>query len=167
MEILLLLALALLAAKSLTPGDTATMRGDVSVWLLGEDGSKQLHFEKKNLIVNGGKTIMAKLLGGDASYKNLEHITKIAFGSSNTAVSATQTALVAQQFEKAASVSYPVFNQVKFSTTMEDGEGGSYTYQELGLKSSATGILFSRLVISPITKSALYKIQVDWTISFQ
>lgn len=167
MEFLLLLALAILAVKAVLVGDNATMRGDVSVWLLADDGSKQLHFERKNLIVNGGKTIMARLLGGDASYRNLEHLTKIAFGTSNTAAAATQTALVAQQFEKNATVSYPAFNQVKFTTTMEDGEGGSFTYQELGLKSNATGILFSRLVISPITKSALYKIQVDWTVSFQ
>lgn len=143
------------------------MRGDVRVFLAPLDGGPaQLVFEK-NLIVNGGKTLMAKLLGGDAAYKNLEHLTKIAFGTAATAAAATQTALIDETFEKAATVSYPAFNQVMFSTTMEANEGGTSTYQELGLKSDATEVLFSRVVIPAIVKSTLYKIQVEWTISFQ
>ena len=147
--------------------ETITMRGDVRIWIEDDNGKRVLHEEKKNLIVNGGKTLMAKLLGGDAAYKNLEHLAKIAFGTSATAAAVTQTSLLTEILVKAATVSYPAFNQVRFTATMESAEGGSSTYQEIGLKSDATGILFSRLVISPIVKSSAYKITVEWTISFQ
>jgi hypothetical protein len=144
------------------------MRGDVKIFLVNAaTGKRTLHLEKKNLIVNTGKTVMARLLGGDAAYKNLEHITKIGFGTDNTAADSSQTALLAEEFEKAATVDYPAFNQARFTTTMEAAEGGSFTYREIGLKSDATEKLFSRLVISPVAKSSAYKIQVEWTISFQ
>lgn len=178
MSAMTLLAILILAAAA-TPIarrllDRTSMRGDLRVFLVPVDpetgaeiGPRTLHAEGKNLIVNGGKTLMAKLLGGDASYKNLEHITKIAWGTDGTAAAATQTSLLAEQFEKAVTVDYPAFNQVRFTATMEGAEGGSYTYQEVGLKSDATEILFSRKVISSINKSSAYKIQVEWTISFQ
>jgi hypothetical protein len=146
--------------------ETIHLSGDVKITLLKDDGSVEVR-EAKNLIVSGGKVLLARLLGGDASYKNLEHVTKIAFGTGSTPAAASQTALVAQALSKTAVVSYPAFNQVKFTVTMEANEGGTNTYQEIGLLSAGTNILFSRIVISPITKSTAYKIQVEWTISFQ
>jgi hypothetical protein len=148
--------------------ETVTMRGDVKVWKIdAKTGEKTLHEERKNLIVAGGKTLMAKLLGNDAAYGGLEHIGLIAFGTDATAAVAGQTALLGEQFTKAPTVDYPAFNKVRFLVTMEAAEGGSFTYQELGLKSAATAILYSRLVIGAITKSSAYKIAVEWTISFQ
>jgi hypothetical protein len=116
--------------------------------------------------VNNGKTILAKLLGHDVAYVG-DFISKIAFGTSGTVPVDTNTDLGAEVLQKTATVTYPSINSVMFTATMLDTEGGSLTYQELGLKSDATGMLFSRLVIPAITKSSLYKIQVDWTISFQ
>jgi hypothetical protein len=166
----LLLAIVLLAAGIAATrriGDQIGVRGDVEIFYEFADGSRQLASAKKNLVVSNGKTILAKLLGGDANYKNLEHISTIAFGTDDTAAVIGQAALVAEQLEKTVEVDYPAFNQVRFQATMEAAEGGTLTYCELGLKSDATGILFSRIVISPITKSAAYKIQVVWTISIQ
>ena len=150
------------------PIETVAMRGDVKIWLIDAmTGERALHQEKSNLIVNGGKTLMAKLLGGDAAYRDLEHLSTIAFGTSSTSAAGSQTALLAQQFSKAVDIDYPAFNQVRFSVTMEANEGGSYTYREIGLLSAETSKLFSRLVIAAITKSSVYKIMVEWTISFQ
>lgn len=141
-------------------------KGDVVIRRIWNDGTEEV-IEKKNLIVTTGKTLMAKLLGGDAAYKNLEHISKIGFGADGTAAAVGQTTLLNQILSKAATVTYPAANQVMFSATMEAAEGGTSTYREIGLLSDATNKLFSRLVIADITKSSLYKIQVDWTISFQ
>lgn len=143
-----------------------TMRGDAEILVYDLLGNVVERQEKKNLIVNGGKTMAARRLGGDVAYAN-DAISKIAFGTSNTAAAGSQTALLAQQFEKAATVDYPAFNQVRFSATMEAAEGGSHTYQEIGLRTATNNYLFSRLVISPITKSSAYRIQVNWTISLQ
>lgn len=165
--LIFLLATALAADAVRHLYESVSMRGDVKVWLVDvSTGDRQLH-AKQNLIVRNGKTIMAKLLGGDAAYKNIEHISKVAFGTSATAAVDTQTALVSEQFVKAATVDYPAFNQVRFSSTMEAAEGGSNIYQELGLKTAGGNLLFSRIVIAAITKSSAYKIQVEWTISFQ
>lgn len=165
--LIFLLAAALAADKAMSLRENVRMRGDVKVWLINAiTGERQLH-ARQNLIVRSGKTVMAKLLGGDAAYRNIEHISKVAFGTSATAAVDTQTALVSEQFVKAATVDYPAFNQVRFSSIMEAGEGGSNTYQELGLKSDGGNLLFSRIVIAAVTKSSAYKIQVEWTISFQ
>ena len=145
--------------------DSINVRGDVTITLTGPGNQIEVR-EYKNLVVNNGKTILARLLGHDVAYIN-EYIDTIAFGTSGDAPVVTNTALGGEVLAKAATVSYPAYNSVMFSATMLDTEGGANTFQELGLKSSGTGILFSRLVIPSITKSSLYKIQVDWTISFQ
>ena len=144
--------------------DTIKVSGEVLLTIEGPLGKEVRHY--KNLVVNNGKTILAKLLGNDVAYIG-DFVSKIAFGTSGTAPVATNTALGAEVLQKAATVTYPSINSVMFSATMLDTEGGSNIFQELGLKSDATGMLFSRLVIPAITKSSLYKIQVDWTISFQ
>ena len=140
--------------------------GEVVVTVTNTETGEVVQTEKQNLVVNNGKTILAKLLGHDAAYIN-DFIDKIAFGTGNTAAASTQTALVAQVLTKAAAVTYPAFNQVQFSATMTGSEGGTNTFAEIALLSNTNNRMFSRLVISPITKSTLYQIQVDWTISFQ
>ena len=140
------------------------VRGDVKITITGPDGDEIREY--KNLVVNNGKTILARLLGHDVAYAE-EYISKIAFGTSGDAPVVTNTALGAEVLAKTATVSYPAYNSVMFSAVMLDTEGGANTFQEMGLKSYNGNILFSRLVIPAITKSALYKIQVDWTISFQ
>jgi hypothetical protein len=145
--------------------ETIKMRGDVNITIIDSDGNKEIQ-EYKNLIVNGGKTAMAKLLGGDSGYAT-DQISKIAYGTGSTAATTGDTALGASVLVKTATVTYPAFNKVMFSATMGTSEGGSNTFQELGLLTNNHSYLFSRLIISPITKSAAYQIQVDWTISFQ
>jgi len=145
--------------------DSIKVKGEVDITILYNDGTtEKRHYD--NLVVTNGKTILAKRLAGDVAYAS-DQISKIAFGTNGTAAVVGNATLGAEVLSKAVTVSYPAANSVMFSATMLDSEGGTSTYQELGLKSHTNNILFSRLVISPITKSNLYKIQVDWTISFQ
>lgn len=145
--------------------ETIKVRGDVRITMTDLNGRSHI-IELKNLVVNNGKTILARLLGHDVAYTG-EYISHIAFGTSGTAPVVTNTALGAEVLSKQVTVTYPAFNSVMFSATMLDTEGGSNVFQEIGLKSAGTGMLFSRLVIPAITKSSLYKILVEWTISFQ
>jgi len=167
MEELLLLAFILTAFATIyrSGREQIGVRGDVDLTLTFEDGTSQL-LQYHNLVVTDGKTTLAKLLGGDAGYA-AGAVDQVAFGTGSTAPVVGNIALEAEVLTKTATVTYPSASSVKFSATMEANEGGTSTYQELGLKSSGTGKLFSRLVITPIAKSTLYKIQVDWTISFQ
>lgn len=144
--------------------DSIKVSGAVKITIHGPDGLEII--EKSNLVVNNGKTMLAKLLAKDVAYVE-EYINKIAFGTSGTTPSGSNLALGGEVLSKTATVTYPAFNSVMFSATMLDTEGGTNVFQELGLKTAGTGNLFSRLVIPSITKSSLYKIQVDWTISFQ
>lgn len=141
------------------------VRGDVVITKIYNDGRREQQ-ELRNLVVNGGKTILAKLLGHDAAYVN-EYLASISFGTGTVAPAVADTALGAEVVRKTAVVTYPATNSVMFSATMLDTEGGTSTYTEIGLLSSTTAKLFSRLAIPAIVKSSLYKIQVDWTISFQ
>lgn len=145
-----------------TVRDNVRAIGTVRVTKVFLDGRSELLCEK-NLVVDTGKTMLAKLLGGGYAGGSVD---TIAFGVGTTAAAGADTALGSEQFTKAAVVTYPAFNQVTFTATMEAAEGGTNTYTELGLKATG-GDLFSRVIIPAIVKSTLYKIKVDWTISFQ
>ena len=145
--------------------DIIRVTGDVTLTITYLDGRiETVHL--RNLVVNNGKTILSRLLGHDGSYTG-EYVNQIAFGTGSTPASVGDTALEAQVLAKEATVTYPAFNKVMFSATMQANEGGSNTYREIGLLSAGSNGLFSRLVIAPIGKTSLYMIKVDWTISFQ
>jgi len=163
--LLLFTILAAIAVIRKTMGENIKVRGDVDIRLYRHDGSMEA-LEYRNLVVNGGKSILAGLLGNSSAYTG-EYIDAIAFGTGSTAPDVSNTTLQTQVLTKTASASYPAFNSVMFTAVMDVADGGTATFQEVGLLSHATQKLFSRLVINPITKSTLYKIEVDWTISFQ
>lgn len=139
--------------------------GKVHLTLTYFDGRKE-EYHLDNMVVNGGKTIIARMLGNNASYVG-EYIDTIAFGTGSTPPATSDTALQTQVFKKAASVSFPAFNQVKYSATMLTSEGNGNTFQEIGLLTAGTDMLFSRLLIGAIVKSTLYAIKVEWTLSIQ
>lgn len=122
--------------------------------------------DKENLVVTTGRNMLARYLGGYAG-QGAEFIDRVAFGTDGTAAIPSNTGLGNQSLIKDATVSYPADGQVKFTAVMEAVEGGTLTYREIGLLSAESGTLFSRLVIPAIEKSSIYKITVDWTISFQ
>jgi len=143
--------------------DIMIMSGHVEITLLFADGHKETHF-KQNLIMRGGKTLTMRLLAGPTA--TTEYISKIGFGTSNLATADTQTSLQAQILTEAITFSFPAYNSVMFTGIMGVSDGGSGVFQELGLLTPANTML-SRAVIPPITKSALFSIQVQWTISLQ
>jgi hypothetical protein len=163
--LLMLIVLAAAATKRISRNEHIKVRGDVLITEFLSDG-RTLKHAYHNLVVNGGKSILAGLLGHSGTFAN-EYIDTIAFGSGSTVPVVTNTTLQTQILTETAVASYPAFNSVTFSATMQSNEGVASTFQELGLLSHATGKLFSRLAISPITKDNQSKIQVDWTISFQ
>lgn len=145
--------------------DCLKITGKVHLTLTYFDGRKE-EYHLDNMVVNGGKTIVARMLGNDASYAD-EYINTIAFGTGSNAPSTSDTALQTQVFEKAATVSFPAFNQVQYAATMLASEGNGNTFQEVGLLTEGSDMLFSRLLIGAIAKTSLYAINVEWTLSIQ
>lgn len=140
--------------------------GEVRITITEADGSQEIR-EIKNLVMRETKTILAKRLANDAGYADA-HVDRISFGTSDVAAVDDQTNLQGTVATPAAAiaVAYPAYNSVKFTATLLGTEGGTATYQELGLF-TVDEKMVSRVVIAPIAKSADRKIQVDWTISFQ
>ena len=138
-----------------------TAIGLVNVRAVYADGTVEPIF-RKNLVVDDGKTLLAHLLGGGSS----DAITTMGFGTGTTAAAATDEALEASAFTADVTVSYPAYNQVMFAASMGSSEGGANTYTELGLI-TAGATMFSRVIIPAVVKSTLYRLEVEWTISFQ
>lgn len=146
--------------------DSLTLRGDVRFSSVMLDGTTSI-WEEKNLIVTTGKTVVAKLLGGDAAYASLNEINQIGFGTSGITPVVGDTALTGVVY-KTATVSYPAANQVKFTATLPAAEGNAILWKELGLVTKTNTYLFSRVLIANgtgITKTADMKFIVEWTIS--
>lgn len=147
--------------------ESINVRGDVNVTITHLESGDQEVREYRNLVMQVGKTILARRLANDGAYIN-SFVNRISFGTLATATVDSQTNLLGTIVSPAAAIAiaYPAYNSVRFSATMLGTEGGSNTYQEIGLFAS-DGKMFSRLVIAPVTKSTAYQISVDWTISFQ
>lgn len=100
-----------------------------------------------NLIVNGGLTRVRDLLGGASS----DSLTHIAIGTDNTAATNTDTVLGTELLRAVATITYPSYNQVKYSYTFSVGSGESYTITEAGLFDGASisgSTMFARAVDS-------------------
>lgn len=144
--------------------DRITVRGDVKITIRNKGQIVEV-IEQKNLVMREGKTILAKRLAGAYATSMID---RISFGTSATAAADTQTALQGTEVTPAAAITitYPAYNSVMFSNTLLGNEGGTNTFQEIGLFAQDEK-MFSRIVIAPITKAADRSIEVDWTISFQ
>ncbi|MCO5285218.1 MAG: phage tail protein [Chitinophagaceae bacterium] len=116
---------------------------------------------EKNLVVNLGKTNVAKLLGGDAAGKA---ITKIAVGEGTAAPTTGDTNLTNKFTKAIGSVAYPTANSVQFNFEIGTTEANGLNITELGLFNDS-GVLFSRKVRAAIAKTSAVVITGIWTIN--
>jgi hypothetical protein len=146
--------------------DHIGMRGDVSIRGYNERGELVYEFDKQNLVVTGGKSVMANLLAyGDAD----RIIDGIGFGTGSAAPALTDTGLTGS-FEKTLfAVSFPSPNSVKWEWDLDFSEFNGNTLRELGLYSGEQAgieVLFARIVTSPIVKTSTLRLEGSWKITF-
>jgi hypothetical protein len=80
------------------------MRGDVSVRGYNERGELVYEFDKQNLVVTGGKAVMANLL----AYGDVDRlIDQIGFGTSSAAPALTDQVLTGSFTKPIGAVSFP------------------------------------------------------------
>lgn len=115
-----------------------------------------------NLIVNGAKNQLARLVAGDFANR---HINQIGFGVGTAAASPNNTALTGAFWKPIASLSYPATGQVAFSWALSTAEANGMAITEFGLR-CADGTLFARKVRNPIHKSDDLSLTGSWTIIF-
>lgn len=119
-------------------------------------------FVEPNLIVNGAKDQLARLVGGAGANR---HITHIGFGIGTTAAAPTNTGLSGAYWKPVTSVSYPATGQVAFAWALGASEANGMAITEFGLR-CADGTLFARKVRAPIHKSDDLSLTGTWTIIF-
>lgn len=143
--------------------DIAALRGHFLLDLRrASDGALIERFEDDNLIVNGAKDQLARLVAGDTASR---HITHIGFGVGTAAAAPTNTGLTGAFWKPIASVSYPATGQVAFAWALGAGEADGMAITEFGLR-TAGGVLFARKVRNPIHKSDDLTLSGVWTLIF-
>lgn len=115
-----------------------------------------------NLIVDGAKNQLARLVGGDVANR---HITHIGFGTGTNAASPNDTGLTGALWKPVTSVSYPDTGRVAFDWSLSTAECNGMAITEFGLR-CADGTLFARKVRAPIHKSDDLSLTGTWTIIF-
>jgi hypothetical protein len=143
------------------------MRGDVSVRGYNERGELVYEFDKQNLVVTGGKSVMANLL----AYANSDFVIDgIGFGTGSAAPALTDTGLTGSFTKPLGAVSFPSPNSVKWEWVLDFSEFNGNTLRELGLYSGFTSpdpaTLFARIVTSPTVKTSTLRLEGSWKITF-
>lgn len=124
--------------------------------------------DEKNLIVNGAKNQLARLIGGNVAGRS---ITKIGFGIGTTAAAPGDTALTyspmypSTSLKAVGSVAYPATGQVQFNWSLSTAELNGIAITEFGLVCQ-DGTLFSRKSRAPIQKESDLSLTGTWTILF-
>jgi hypothetical protein len=115
------------------------------------------------MVLTAGITDVSKLIAGDTSGKPF---TKIVVGTSNTAVTGTETSLTGQVEKNILTVDYLDGGYVQFSATL-DASTPSMIIQEMGLLNSDDTLCY-RQVITPAvatvtgaTYALSYKIKIQ------
>lgn len=119
-------------------------------------------FRDENLIVNGARDMLARLIAGDESG---EAVTRIGFGSGSSPASPDDTSLTGAYVRDLTGHSYPEAGQVRFSFSLATSEANGIAIREFGLI-TASGQLFSRKVRGVIEKNDDISFQGSWTIIF-
>ena len=143
--------------------DTAALRGRFLLDIRrARDGALIERFEDANLIVNGAKDQLARLVGGNGASR---HVTQIGFGTGTAAAAPGNTALTGAYWKPVTSVSYPATGQVAFAWSLSTAEANGLAITEFGLR-CADGTLFARKVRAAIHKSDDLSLTGTWTIIF-
>jgi hypothetical protein len=121
--------------------------------------------EEENLIVNGAREQLAKLIAGNFPGRN---ITKIALGVSNVAPSVNDGTLTNAYEKNIDGYSFPAMGQTQFDWSLTTSEANGKAILEFGLITE-DGTLFSRRIREngkPINKENDISIIGQWIIIF-
>lgn len=127
------------------------LRGNGETW----------HYEGKNLVTAVGKALVASRLK-DATDDAPSHM---AVGSSTTAATEAQTALVGTEHERVAGTVTVVDNAWSMAATFGTGIASDVTCGEFGIFNDAVaGDMLCRFVTPEFTCGATDTIEVTWTV---
>lgn len=120
-------------------------------------------YRDANLVVDGSKFILSRLLGGAVANNS---VTQVLFGTVGGAPAAGNTAITSPFAKTVTSVTYPADNQVSFNFSLDSSESNGKAILEFGLVTAA-GRLFARKTRStPLNKESDISLSGSWIITF-
>ncbi|MDR1127700.1 MAG: hypothetical protein LBL20_00165 [Treponema sp.] len=142
--------------------ETAAMRG-VFRMRIYRRGTLIEYYEDHNLIVDGARAAMTRLIAGNGTGKNLN---RIAFGTNGDMSVPGDTSITSPFTKSFDRVSYPASNQVEFAWSLATTEANGKAISEFGLL-CVDGSLFARKNRGkPINKDSDIAIDGQWVIIF-
>jgi len=116
---------------------------------------------EKNLIVNGARDQVARMIAGNVTGRS---VNRIAFGTNGTDPDAADTAITQPFIRAVKGFSYPAMGQVQIEWDLPVTENNGMAIMEFGLL-TVDGTLFARRIReNPIHKEPDISLEGYWTI---
>jgi hypothetical protein len=120
-------------------------------------------YEDHNLIVNGARNTMARLVSGNVANRS---INRIAFGTNGGIPTSDNTAITSPYIKPVGGFTYPAQGQVEIAWNLLTTEANGKAILEFGLL-CADGTLFARKTRNkPLEKDADIAIEGQWILIF-
>ena len=116
---------------------------------------------EENLIVNGARDQVARLIAGNVTNRS---INRIAFGTNGTAPDVANTAITQQFARPVSGFSYPAMGQVQIDWELPVTENNGMAIMEFGLLTADNTLFARRTRNNPIYKEPDISIEGHWTI---
>ncbi len=141
--------------------DTLTLKGNVKIEILDQNGQVKDTREIHNLVVTAGKEFIASRMVG-ATAAVMSHM---AIGSGNTAAAAGQTALAAELGRVALASSAASGVVVTHAATFPPGTGTGAVVEAGIFNAASAGTMQCRTVFAVVNKGADDAMAITWTIT--
>lgn len=154
--------------KNAIATDKAPMRGVFSLRVKDREGNIVEEYEDHNMIVNGAKMVMAKLISDPSKAANLV-VRNIAFGTGLASAAADDTSLGnLQTLKNIDSYEYPAdtADRVQFNWSLGYDECNEKDITEFGLVCADSETLFAKKTRRAIYKDDTLSFEGTWTIIF-
>jgi len=116
---------------------------------------------ENNLIVNGARDQVARLIAGNVTGRS---INRIAFGTNGADPTLADTAITNQFVRNVKAFSYPATGQVQIDWELPVGENNGMAIMEFGLLTVDDTLFARRIRENPIHKEADISLVGHWTI---
>lgn len=143
--------------------ETVCMKGNLEIVLLDDQGIQKDIRQVNNLVVAGGKDVIAARLLGNT----IPVFSHMSVGSSNTAPVVSQTELGSELSRVALDSSSRSANAISYSATFPAGSGTG-TITEAGIfNASASGNMLCRTNFNAVNKASGDTIVITWNVTVQ
>lgn len=141
--------------------ESVSVKGNLEVQLLDEQGNQKDYRKINNLVVAAGKQVIAARLLGNTSAV----MSHMAVGQDGTAAATGQTALVSELGRVSLDSASRISNAITYIATFPAGTGTG-SIEEAGIFNDGTsGNMLCRTVFSAVNKAAGDTIVITWNVT--